>query len=88
MSLTKCPECGGSELYRSDRETPANGFSVRLLPNLPWGRVRVVVCKDCGLTRFFASHVDLQALSGSSWERVNADAPSQPLGLNTPTRRP
>ena len=71
MTVSKCPNCGSSDLYRSVHETSANGgFGPRLLPELSWGRFRVVVCKDCGLTRLFASTLDTQALSGPGWESV------------------
>ena len=82
MMVSKCPNCGGSDLYRSVQTTPANGmFGPNLLPKLSSGRFRVVVCKDCGLTRLFASTVDTQALSSREWERVSEDVSSHPLGL-------
>jgi predicted nucleic-acid-binding Zn-ribbon protein len=82
MTASKCPNCGGSDLYRSSQSTPANGvFGPNLLPALSSGRFRVVVCKDCGLTNLFASTVDTQALRGPEWERVDEGLSSRPLGL-------
>ena len=48
MTVSKCPNCGGSDLYRSEQSTPASGmFGPNLLAALSPGRLRVVVCKDC-----------------------------------------
>jgi predicted nucleic-acid-binding Zn-ribbon protein len=83
MKVSDCPDCGGSDLYRSVATTSAKGlFGPDLLPNLEWGQLRVVVCKDCGLTRFFASNMDRQALSTGAWERIVEGA--GPLGINRP----
>jgi len=81
MAAAKCPDCGGSELYRSKQNTPANGklFGPVLLPHSSPARFRVVVCKDCGLTRFYASTVDIRQLPGGGWEPVSQ--PTRPLGL-------
>jgi predicted nucleic-acid-binding Zn-ribbon protein len=82
MRISKCPSCGGSDLYCSARNTPANGlFGPNLLPKSSPGRFRVVVCKDCGLTSLFASVVDTQALGGPSWERLVEGVSNRPLGL-------
>jgi predicted nucleic-acid-binding Zn-ribbon protein len=84
MKVADCPNCGGSELYRSVSTTPAKGwFGPDLLPQLEWGQFRVVVCKDCGLTRLFASAVDRRALGTGAWERLvdGAGPGSRPLGL-------
>jgi len=79
MTASKCPNCGGVEFYRRVNAI-ANGWVVRLLPKLMPGRFEIVMCKDCGLTRFFASHEDRRDAS-SKWERVSSDAPDRPLGL-------
>jgi hypothetical protein len=82
MAFTKCPSCGGSDLYRSAQNIPANGgFGPNLLPNSSPGRVRVVICKTCGLMSLFASTSDIQALSGPHWERMVDGVSSRPLGL-------
>ncbi len=80
MTNSKCPECGGANLYRSVATTSAKGwFGPDLLPKLDWGQLRVVVCSDCGLTRLYASNPDRQALSVSAWERIAEGA--GPLGI-------
>ena len=81
MAAAKCPDCGGFDLYRSKQNTPANGlFGAVLLPHSSPGRFRVVVCKDCGLTRFYASTVDTRQLPSNDWEPLSQ--PSRPLGLS------
>ena len=81
MTVSTCPNCGSSQVYRCVHETSASGgFGPNLLPELSWARFRVVVCKDCGLTRLFASAVDRQALSSPGWERVSDVVSSGPLG--------
>jgi predicted nucleic-acid-binding Zn-ribbon protein len=85
MAFTKCPNCGGSRLYRSAQNTPANGlFGPNLLPKLSPGRFRVVVCKDCGLTSLFASVVDIEGLSAPEWEPMVDGISARPLGLAEP----
>jgi predicted nucleic-acid-binding Zn-ribbon protein len=80
MAVAKCPDCGGSDLYRSTQNTPANGmFGPVLLPQSSPGRFRVVVCKDCGLTRLYASTVDTRLLPSGGWEHVSQ--PRRSLGL-------
>lgn len=55
---TPCPHCGGNTLYRSQEVAAAGSHGPDLLPGL--GRLFrgakfvIVVCRDCGLTRFFA----------------------------------
>lgn len=42
MMVSKCPNCGGSDLYRSVQTTPASGlFGPNLLPKLSPGWFRV-----------------------------------------------
>jgi predicted nucleic-acid-binding Zn-ribbon protein len=73
MASTKCPSCGGSRLYRSAQNTSAIGhLGPNLLPGLSPGLFRVVVCKDCGLTSFFASDLDLGGLRAPEWEPIGS----------------
>ena len=82
MAFIKCPSCGGSDLYRSAQNSPANGlFGPNLLPKSSPGRVRVVVCKGCGLMSLFASTSDIQGLSAPEWERMIDGVSSRPIGL-------
>ena len=57
--LSPCPNCGGRTLYEGPSVSSGGGYAPVYLPGLG-GFVRaarfvVVVCRDCGLTRFFAS---------------------------------
>ena len=86
MAVSKCPGCGGSQLFRSMHNTPARSvLGPDLLPKLSPGMFRAVVCKDCGLMSLFASIVDRQSLSEPEWELVSQDDPSsRSLGLTKP----
>lgn len=81
MTPSKCPNCGHSEFYRR-ANVRASGVSARLLPNLMPGLFDVLLCKDCGLIRLFASHADRQAAE-AKWESVSSElkTPVGPLGL-------
>lgn len=52
-----CPECGGPSLYQTTTNS-GGGYGPMLLPKLgSFFRMPmfvVVVCADCGLTRFYA----------------------------------
>ena len=56
---TICPECRGANLY-STETCAGGGYGPILLPGLGGfmrlARFQVVVCADCGLTRFYAEH--------------------------------
>jgi len=56
--LAPCPNCGGNTLYRSRPVSSGGGHAPNFLPGLGKflfsARFVVVVCRDCGLTRFFA----------------------------------
>jgi hypothetical protein len=56
---------------RSTHTTSAAGlFGPNLLPHSAAGRLRILVCTDCGLTQLFASTLDGRALKNSpDWER-------------------
>ena len=74
-SPSPCPECGGRNLFRSAKPISAGGgYAPNYLPKLgPWhraARFHVVVCKDCGLTRWYAHEEALAKLeSGKAWLR-------------------
>jgi hypothetical protein len=74
--VAPCPNCSSGNLFRSRKPVSAGGgYAPNYLPGLGGfflsGRFHVVVCRDCGLTRFFA-HRDATAKLGDSgrWERV------------------
>jgi len=67
-----CPECGGQNLYGVTARSKAASF---LLPGLGgffrFARFEVVVCADCGLTRFFVPEADRKRLSkAKQWRRL------------------
>lgn len=73
--MTPCPNCDGGNLYKSKKISSGGGHAPNYLPGL--GRFlstagfHVVVCRDCGLSRFFA-HEEATAKLGESdkWTRV------------------
>jgi predicted nucleic-acid-binding Zn-ribbon protein len=54
----QCPNCGGEDLYRNGPVSSGGGYGPVLLPDLGgwlhFAKMTIVVCADCGLTRFFA----------------------------------
>jgi len=69
-----CPECGQKNLYITTTNS-GGGYGPMLLPQLGsfWcmPKFEVVVCADCGLTRFFAAAEALTKLSAANtWSRV------------------
>jgi predicted nucleic-acid-binding Zn-ribbon protein len=57
-NVTPCPHCGGNTLYRGPATSSGGGESPSFLPGLgkflSHAKFVLVVCRDCGLTRFFA----------------------------------
>ena len=53
-----CPECGSKTLYRGPATSSGGGHAPNYLPGLGHflssAKFVLVVCRDCGLTRFFA----------------------------------
>ena len=76
MRVNACPACGGANLYRTRKPAGAGGgHAPNYLPGL--GRFlrtatfTIVVCSDCGLTRFYADGEAVRKLPDSpKWERV------------------
>ena len=69
-----CPECGQKNLYVTTTSS-SGSEGPRLLPQLGgfWhsAKFEVVVCADCGLTRFFASEEARGKLpNASNWRRL------------------
>ena len=68
--VSLCPNCGGSSQYRGPEAGSGGGHAPNYLPGLGsfWrsARFSLVVCRDCGLTRFFASPEARQKLKESS----------------------
>jgi predicted nucleic-acid-binding Zn-ribbon protein len=60
QDVTPCPNCHGTTLYASREISAGGGHAPNYLPGLgssflTSARFTLVVCRDCGLTRFFAS---------------------------------
>lgn len=75
MNPTTCPSCGGRNLYEGPSVSAGGGHAPNYLPGLgTWWRsesFQLVICRDCGLTRFFASKEAREKLAESSkWKRV------------------
>jgi predicted nucleic-acid-binding Zn-ribbon protein len=69
-----CPECGQKNLY-SVVTGSGGGYGPMLLPKLSSGwtvaEFQVVVCADCGLTRFVADAEALNRLpSARKWRKL------------------
>jgi predicted nucleic-acid-binding Zn-ribbon protein len=74
--LTPCPNCRGNTLYESEPVSSGGGHAPNYLPGLGRfvvsARFVVVVCRDCGLTRFFASPAARAKLKESrKWRSVS-----------------
>ena len=76
MKIGPCSNCGGRNLYRGQRVNAGGGYAPSYLRGLGGmlsvAKWRVVVCRDCGLTRFFAEPEAREKLGESSkWERLH-----------------
>lgn len=70
-----CPECGSEELFRSRPVSSGGGHAPNYLAGLGGvlvsAKFTIVVCRRCGLTRFFAAPAATAKLSDSSkWTRL------------------
>lgn len=75
MRISPCPNCGATTLYKSKDLSAGSGQGLNLLPGLGGvftsEKFHVVLCKTCGLMRFFARHDALEKLSdAAAWTRV------------------
>lgn len=75
MKISPCPNCRSVSLYQSQPVSAGGGHAPNYLPGLggTWSAEKfiVVVCMDCGLTRFFARPEATQKLSSSKkWAPV------------------
>jgi hypothetical protein len=56
--VAPCPNCKGNSLYRGPATSSGGGHAPNYLPGLGKfifsAKFVLVVCRDCGLTRFFA----------------------------------
>jgi hypothetical protein len=75
-NLTPCPSCGGNTLYEGQPTSSGGGHSPDYLAGLGKtfrsARFVVVVCCDCGLSRFLASPEARAKLKESrKWKRAH-----------------
>lgn len=74
--LAPCPNCGGNTLYEGPGTSSGGGYAPLYLPGLG-GFLRsakfvLVICRDCGLTRFFAESAARKRLKESGkWKQVS-----------------
>lgn len=76
MKVSPCPNCGGNNLYRNADVGSGGPYGPNLLPGLGRffhsAKFDLVVCRDCGLTRFFASREATEKLADAKkWKRVD-----------------
>jgi predicted nucleic-acid-binding Zn-ribbon protein len=71
-----CPNCQSRNQYKTKKPVASGGgHAPNYLPGLGhWfrsGRFDIIVCRDCGLTRFFVDEEDRDDLDDSNkWERL------------------
>jgi predicted nucleic-acid-binding Zn-ribbon protein len=75
MNPASCPSCSGRNLFEGPAVSAGGGHAPNYLPGLgTWWRsetFQLVICRDCGLTRFFASKAAREKLADSpKWKRV------------------
>ena len=83
LDLRPCPNCQGTTLYEGPETSAGGGHAPNYLPGLgrflSRARFSLVVCRDCGLTRFFASAEARAKLKES--RRWHAVTPSDRGGM-------
>jgi predicted nucleic-acid-binding Zn-ribbon protein len=70
MKIAPCPNCGGTELFRSIPIQPQSGISnpfIGLGSFFMTATFHVVICRACGMTRFFADPDACDKLERSSY---------------------
>ncbi len=76
MAYSACPNCGSTRLYKCRKPVSAGGgHAPDYLPGLgkflTAANYDVVLCSDCGLTRYFASREALEKLRDSKkWQPI------------------
>ena len=74
-NLSPCPSCNSKTLYRGPETSSGGGHAPNYLPGLGGflssAKFVLVVCRDCGLTRFYAQPEARAKLSDSKkWKAV------------------
>ncbi len=76
MAYSACPNCDSTRLYKHKKPISAGGeyapdYLEGLGKFLSAAKFEVVVCSDCGLTRYFASRAALEKLRTSDkWQPI------------------
>jgi predicted nucleic-acid-binding Zn-ribbon protein len=76
MSTHKhCPECDGTNVFVHGDISVKGGYGPDLLPGtsslFTSARMKAVVCKDCGLIRFYATQETLAKVNTDrGWQRL------------------
>ena len=76
MAIAKnCPECNGTNLFSHGGIQARGGYGPDLLPGTSGifasAKMVTVVCKDCGLIRFYASQEAIGKItSDNGWNRL------------------
>lgn len=72
----KCPECAGGNLFERGGVGTRGAYGPDLIPGTSGvfgaARMKVVVCMDCGLARFYAAPETLAKIdTDKGWNRVS-----------------
>ena len=76
MKISPCPNCRSTNLYRSSKQVSAGGgYAPNYLPGLGGmfasEKFDIVLCADCGLTRFFARpEATARVAASKKWVRA------------------
>lgn len=70
-----CPNCNSNRLYESKPISAGGGYAPNYLPGLGKlfvsARFTLVLCSECGLTRFFASEAAINKLRDTwKWKEL------------------
>lgn len=72
---TICPECHGDNLYTHGGISARGGYGPDLLPGaggiFASAKMRSIVCRDCGLIRFYAGNEALERITPENgWRKT------------------
>jgi predicted Zn-ribbon and HTH transcriptional regulator len=75
MKVSKCPNCGGNNLYMTKYSISGGKHGAEYLPGLGsffhHAGFYPCVCRDCGLVRFFAEDDALPKLEkADQWQKL------------------
>jgi predicted nucleic-acid-binding Zn-ribbon protein len=75
MNVAPCPNCGSKNLFKSNAVSAGGGHAPNYLPGLGGfisaEKFHLVLCGNCGLTRFFARQEALRKVADAKkWQRI------------------